>query len=378
VKGASSPGVVVLALAVAAGAAGCGGGTPAATQERQAQLENVVNVYNWADYIGPVTIADFQAKTGIRVNYDTYDSSDLLETKLLTGRTGYDVVVPTLTKFERLAKAGAFRPLDKSLLPNLANMDPWVMRKMAGSDADNRFAIPYMWGTVGIGYVPAQVERVLGIATLDSWGAVFDPAFASKLAACGIVFVDSADDVFGAALIYLGRDPNSQAEEDLAAAEALLRRVQPFVRYFGTGQAINDLASGEICVWIGYNGDVVRARARGAQALTPVQVAYANPREGSMLWLDAVAIPADAPNPENAHAFLNYLMEPEVIAAISGELGYAHGNTAALAVMDESLTRDPAIYPPMDSVEGLHLQRAHTATFLRALNRAWTRIKAGL
>ncbi len=357
--------------------AGCGEAPPAAPPDRPPPEEKVLNVYNWADYIGPTTLADFQAKTGIRVNYDTYDSNEILETKLLTGRTGYDIAVPSLTNFERLANAGAFRKLDRSLLPNLAHMDPWVMRSMAVNDPGNAYAIPYMWGTIGIGYVPERVERVLGTATIDSWGALFDPAVASKLAACGIAMLDAPEDVFASALVYLGRDPNSESAEDLAAAEALLQRVRPYFRYIDAYRHVDDLASGEICVSLSWNGQIVQAQARGARSVKPVRVAYANPKEGSTLWFDAVGIPADAPHPANAHAFLNFLMEPEVIAAISQEIRYANGNAAAREIMDDSLTGDPSVYPPPATVDKLQPFKTHTQAYSRELNRAWTRIKTG-
>ena len=366
-----TPGGIILAAALLLAA--CGDAAPG----RPAPEENVLNVYNWADYIGPTTLADFQARTGIRVNYDTYDSNEILETKLLTGRTGYDIAVPSLTNFERLANAGAFLPLDKSRLPNLANMDPWVMRNMAVNDPGNAHAIPYMWGTVGIGYLPDRVERALGTRTIDSWSAIFDPASASKLAACGIAMLDAPEDVFASALVYLGRDPNSEKAQDLAAAEALLQGVRPYFRYIDAYRHVDDLASGEICVSLSWNGQIIQARERGARAVVPVEVAYANPREGSTLWFDAVGIPADAPHPGNAHVFLNFLMEPEVIAAISRQIRYANGNAAARAVMDKSLTDDPSVYPPADMVDRLQPFKTHTQAYSRELNRAWTRIKTG-
>jgi spermidine/putrescine-binding protein len=366
-----------LVFATALLAAACGGGPGEPASARTAPEEKIVNVYNWADYIGPTTLADFERRTGIKVNYDTYDSNEILETKLLTGRTGYDIAVPSLTNFERLANAGAFRELDRSQLPNLANMDPWVMRSMALNDRDNARAIPYMWGTIGIGYVPERVERALGTRTIDSWSAVFDPAVASKLSSCGIALLDAPEDVFASALVYLGRDPNSEKPEDLAAAEALLQRVRPYVRYIDAYRHVDDLASGEICVSLSWNGQIIQARERGAEAMNPVEVAYANPKEGSTLWFDAIGIPADAPHPGNAHAFLNFLMEPEVIAAISQQIRYANGNAAARAIMDESLTGDPSVYPPAGTVEKLQPFKTHTQAFSRELNRAWTRIKTG-
>jgi putrescine transport system substrate-binding protein len=368
---------LLLLGSAAATLAGCGGVSENAADRQLAPEEPVVNVYNWADYIGQTTLADFERKTGIRVNYDTYDSNEILETKLLTGRTGYDIAVPSLTNLGRLARAGAFQKLDKSQLPNLANMDPWVQRNMAVSDPGNDFAVNYMWGTVGIGYVPKLVERALGTPVIDSWSAVFDPAVAAKLASCGIVLLDAPEDVFDSALVYLGRDPNSETAEDLAAAESLLQGIRPHLRYIDAYRHVDDLASGEICVALSWNGQVIQARERGASAAKPVEVAYANPKEGSTLWFDAIGIPADAPHPDNAHAFLNFLMEPEVIAAISQQIRYANGNAAARAFMDEDLKGDPSVYPPPETLRSLHPIKATTQAYSRELNRAWTRVKSG-
>ena len=256
-----------------------------------ASEEKVLNVYNWADYIGRSTIADFEARTGIKVNYDTYDSNEVLETKLLTGRTGYDVVFPSGNFMQRLVDAGVFLKLDKAKLPNLSGMDPEIMARIAINDPGNEHAISYMWGTTGIGYNPELVRKAIGTDQIDSWDAVFDPAVASKLAKCGISMLDAPEDVFEAARIYLGRDPNSETAEDLAAAEALVSKVRPYVRYFHSSQHVNDLASGEICVSLSWNGLILQARSRGAAAATPVEVAYAIPEEGATIWFDTAAIP---------------------------------------------------------------------------------------
>lgn len=363
---------LVLAAALLAG---CGGDE--AADARAPAEAKVVNVYNWADYIGPTTLADFEKKTGIKVNYDTYDSNEILETKLLTGGTGYDVVVPTATFLERLVKAGVFRELDKSKLPNLAHMDPAIMQRLAANDPGNRHAIDYTWGMDGLAYNPAMVEKALGKRRLDSWGALFDPAVASRLASCGIAILDAPEDAFNVALIYLGRDPNSEKPEDLEAAEALWMKARPFVRYFHASQHTNDLAAGEICVALDWNGLANQARARGAAAVPPVEVAYVTPVEGSVSWMDTVAIPADAPHPDNAHAFLDFLMEPEVSAAITREIGYANGNRASLPLVPAEIRNDPSVYPPAGAFERLHPALAHSQDYSRRLNRAWTRIKTG-
>ncbi len=364
-------GFVLAAALVAA----CGGGDK--TGAPRAAEEKVLHVYNWADYIGNTTLADFEARTGIRVVYDTYDANEVLETKLLAGHTGYDVVVPSSTFLARQVRAGVYRKLDKSLLPNLAQMDPEVMRQVALSDPGNQYAIDYTWGTLGLGYNPDQVKKAIGTDTIDSWGAIFDPAFASRLSSCGIALVDAPEDVFNAALIYIGRDPNSERAEDLAAAEGVIVKVVPYIRYYHSMQSIGDLASGEICVALTWNGFVNQARSRGRDSKTPVRVAYALPKEGSTAWYDTMAIPADAPHPRNAHAFLNFMMDAQVIAAVTRDTGYANGNAASLAYIDAKLRNDAAVYPPPDVLANLHPNTAHSQAYSREVNRAWTRIKTG-
>jgi putrescine transport system substrate-binding protein len=360
----------VLALAaLAVQFAACGGA--------REQDNAVVHVYNWVDYIGPATIADFEARTGIRVEYDTYDSNELLETKLLTGRSGYDVVFPSAVPLARQVSAGTIAALDKSKLRNLGNLDPVVMERIALIDPGNAHAIPWMWGTAGLGYNPDKIEKALGTRTIDSWAAIFDPDLAAKLAKCGIAMMDVPEDTFMVARIYLGLDPNSEHPEDLAAAETLLAGVRPHIRYFNTSQLVNDLASGEVCVAFSWNGYVTQARDRGAAAATPVRVEYVIPKEGSFVWFDTAAIPADAPHPDNAHAFLDYLMEPEVIAKVSNRIGYANGNRASLPFLEARIRDDPAIYPPDDIRLQLHPDTPETPGYKRDAGRAWTRIKTG-
>lgn len=355
----------------------CGGGAEGTRESAPAREENVLHVYNWADYIGETTIADFEAKTGIKVTYDTYDSNEVLETKLLTGHTGYDVVFPTTTIVGRMAKVGVFLKLDKVKLPNLSNLDPEAMRQVAVNDPGNEHSIAYTWGTTGLGYNPAMVKKALGTATIDSWGAVFEPATASKLAKCGITMLDAPEDVFEAAEIFLGTDPGNEDLQEMAAAEALIANVRSYVRAFDTTQHLSDLASGEVCVSLSWSGLMLQARARGAAGAQPVEIAYAIPREGAPLYFDTAAIPADAPHPENAHAFLDFLMEPEVIAKISNDIGYANANAASLPFLDAALRDDPSVYPSQEVREKLRVSRARSQEYSRELNRAWTRIKTG-
>jgi putrescine transport system substrate-binding protein len=339
--------------------------------------EKVVHVYNWADYVDLTTLADFEAKTGIKVLYDTYDTNLVLETKLLTGNSGYDVVVPTAQFLQRLIKAGAFRKLDKSQLPNLMHMDPQIMKELEAYDPGNQYAVDYAWGTDGLSYNPDMIEKALGRRTLDSWGAIFDPAVASRLAGCGIAILNNPEDAFNIALAYLGRDPNSEKTEDLEAAEALWMGIRPYIRYFHSSQHTNDLATGEICIANNWNYLAVQARDRGATAMPPVEVAYVIPVEGTVSWFDTIAIPVDAPHPENAHAFINFLMQPEVIAAVTNEIGVANGNRDSLPFVRAEIRNDAAIYPPPDVFAKLHPSLAHTQDYSRRTNRAWTRIKSG-
>jgi putrescine transport system substrate-binding protein len=355
---------------------GCGDGDDGATGVAAVEDE-VVHVYNWVDYVGPGTIADFESRTGIRVVYDTYDANEILETKMLTGRSGYDVVFPSAVPLARQVAAGAIGKLDKAKLPNLAHMDPFVMERIALNDPGNEHAIPYMWGTAGLGYNTEMVKKALGTDRLDSWGAIFDPAVASKLAKCGIAMLDVPEDTFMVARIYLGLDANSQDPGDLARAEALLKRARPYIRYFNTSQLMNDLASGEVCVAFSWNGYLIQARDRGAAAAEPVKLAYAIPKEGSFIWFDTVAIPADAPHPGNAHAFMNYLMEPEVIAGVSNHIGYANGNRASLPFLEARIRDDPAVYPPAEVLVKLHPDTPESQGYKREASRAWTRIKTG-
>jgi putrescine transport system substrate-binding protein len=339
--------------------------------------EKVLNVYNWSDYIAEDTIANFEARTGIRVNYDVFDSNEVLEAKLLAGSTGYDIVVPSASFMERQIKAGVFRKLDRSALSNWDNLDPEIMARVALHDPDNAHSVPYMWGTTGIGYNEARVAELLPDAPVDSYAMLFDPEVVSKLASCGVTLLDSPTEVFSAALVYLGKDPNSEDLDDLEAAQAVLAKIRPHIRYIHSSQQINDLANGEICVAMGWSGDIMIAADRAAEAENGIEIAYSIPKEGTIIWFDMLAIPSDAPHPENAHRFIDYLLEPEVIAAITDYVYYANPNRASTALIDEEITGDPGIYPT-DAVKAkLFPDLAHSARFTRVQTRAWTRFKTG-
>lgn len=367
-----------LPLAALAALAACGGKQAAETAPGvAAPEEKVVSVLNWSDYVGDTTNADFTTKTGVKVTYDVFDSNEVLETKLLAGRSGYDVVVPTAPFLERQIKAGVFLPLDKSKLPNLKNMDPELMQRIAAHDPGNQHSLIYLWGTIGLGYNPELVKKALGTDTIDSWSAILDPANAAKLAKCGITMLDAPADVFGSVAIYKGIDPNSEKPEDLKAFEDAMMKVRPYIRYFHSSSYINDLAAGEICVALGWSGDMLQARDRGAAAAKPVTVRYAIPVEGAINYFDMLAIPADAPHPDNAHAYLNYLMEPEVIAQVTNKTRFASGNAAALPFVTDDIKNDPGIYPSAEVRARLHPDLVESQEFSRDLNRAWTRIRSG-
>jgi Spermidine/putrescine-binding periplasmic protein len=343
-----------------------------------AQEEPVLNVYNWSDYIAADTIANFEAETGITVNYDVYDSNEIVDAKLLAGNSGYDIVVPSGNFLERQIKFGLILPLDKSKLTNLGNLDPNVMATAAGQDPDNAHGVPYMINTIGLGYNVAKVEAALGAdAPIDSWDLLFNPDVVSKLASCGVTLLDSPTEVTGIALHYLGLDPNSESPEDLAKAEELLNSIKPHIRYFHSSQYIDDLGNGEVCLSLGYSGDVFIASDAAAEAGQGVEVNYLIPKEGAATLFDFLAIPADAPHPENAHKFIDYILRPEVVAEITNYVFYANPNLPALEFVDEEVKSNPGIYPPAETVEQAFVMRAHSPEFEEVLTRTWTRIKTG-
>lgn len=342
------------------------------------QGERVVNVYNWSDYIDPRVIEDFTRETGIKVRYDTFDSNDILETKLLAGRSGYDVVVPTGYFLERQIKAGVFQKLDRAQLSNLVHMWPEITQRLQAYDPGNQFAVNYMWGTTGIGYNVNKIREILGPnAQLDSWNALFNPEIIGKLASCGVHVLDAADDVFPAALQHLGLDPNSKNPADLEKAAALVSGIRPFVRKFHSSEYLNALASGEICLVLGFSGDIKQAQKRAAEANNAVEIRYAIPKEGTQLWFDNLAIPKDAKNVREAHAFINFLQRPEIAARNSNFISYANGNLASQAFIAPAVLNDPTIYPPPAIMAKLYTISASDQKTQRLMNRLWTRIKTG-
>jgi putrescine transport system substrate-binding protein len=337
-----------------------------------------VNVYNWSDYIAEDQLKAFEKDSGVKVNYTTYDSNEILEAKLRAGRSGYDVVVPTASPFfVRQLGAGLYRPLDKARLKNLKNLDPEIMGALAKYDPGNAHAIPWMWGTTGIGYNVAAIKKRMADAPVDSLRMIFDPAVVSKFADCGVMVLDSATDVFPAALKYLGLDPDSRKPEDLAKAADVVKAVRPYVRKFHSSEYINALAGGDICLAFGYSGDIFQARDRAAKAKDKQDIAYAIPREGSLLWIDVAAVPKDAPNPDNALRFLDFLLEPKVAAASSELTGYANANTPATALLPKDISGNPLIYPPADVRAKFYTITAGSAEQTRERTRLWTTVKTG-
>ena len=339
--------------------------------------EKVLNVYNWSDYIAEDTIPNFEAKYGIKVNYDVFDSNEVVETKLLAGSTGYDLVVPSSNFMARQLQAGVFQKLDKSLLPNLSNMDPAVMKTVAGYDPGNEHSVPYMIGPDVIGYNVEKIKSIMPDAPTDSWALLFDPKYAAKFKSCGISILDAPTDMRSLVLIYLGKDANSQSEEDLKAAEDVLMGIRPYVRKINSSQYIEDLANGDVCIAVGYSGDVLQSRDRADEAGNGVKVGISIPKEGTVVAFDMLVIPADAKHPKNAQLFMNYLMDPEVAAKNTNAVHYANGNLASEKFIDADVLSDPAVYPPAEVKARFSPELPVSDDYNRLLTRAWTRFQTG-
>lgn len=338
-----------------------------------------LHIYNWSDYIAENTIADFEKQSGIKVTYDVYDSNEVLEAKLLVGKSGYDLVFPTARPFvDRHIKSNIYQPLDKTKLSNIGNIDSVIAQSLTDIDPGNRFAVPYMWGTTGIGYNIDKVKALLGPdMPLDTWRLVFDPAIVEKLKGCGVTLMDDPTEVFVAARSYVGKDTTDFSEAAVNEAAVAVNAVRPMIRYFHSSQYINDLANGDVCVAMGYSGDILQARDRATEAANGVNIAYAAPSEGAVVWTDVMAIPADAPNPDSAHAFINYLLQPQVIADITNYVAYANANSQATTLIDPEIANDAGIYPPEETRKRLLVLKTPSDDEARTMNRAWTQIKTG-
>lgn len=378
--------VLVGALCLGLVLAGCGGGAKPPAQEGGAgpsgapgagPEEKVLNVYNWSDYIEPSVLEQFTKQTGIKVNYDVFDANEVLETKLLTGHTNYDVVVPSAPFLKRQISAGVFQKLDKSQLPNLKNLDPDMLKQIGVYDPGSQYSVPYLWITSGPGFNVAKIKERMPQAPVDSLRMFYDPAVVSKFKDCGVSVLDAPSEVVGTVLIYLGKDPKSESLEDLKAAETVLLSIRPYLRYVHSSRYIDDLANGETCLALGWSGDIKQAGDRARDAGKGIEIKYFIPREGTIMNFDMLAVPADAPHPHNAHLFINYLLEPDVAAKNSNLVKYANINTPSTPMLVDAVKGDPNIYPPPDIQAKLVPEPPRSQEYQRQLTRSWTRFKTG-
>ncbi|WP_439333242.1 extracellular solute-binding protein [Vibrio viridaestus] len=344
------------------------------TAVAHAEEEKVLNVYNWSDYIAEDTIAEFEKETGIKVVYDVFDSNEVLEAKILSGNTGFDVVVPSNDFLGRQAKAGAFMPLDKEKLPNYANLDKQLMKMLSDSvDPGNKYGVPYLWGTTGIGYNVKKVKELLGDdAPVNSWDLVFQPKYMEKLGTCGVAFLNAPTEIMSTALNYLGKDPNSTNPQDYKDALAMLEKIRPYITYFHSSQYINDLANGDICAVIGWSGDVMQAADRASEAKNGVEIAYSIPKQGALAWFDMLAIPKDAKHPENALKFINFILQPKVIADITNYVWYSNPNIPSREFVEKDILNDPSIFPTPEVQAKLYTAKMLPMKTTRVLTRTWT------
>lgn len=363
---------------VGAGVALAGCDQPADTGGSSGSGDKIVQIYNWSDYIGETTLDDFTAATGIKTKYDVYDNNDVLEAKLLVGKSGYDVVVPTAQPYlASQIKKGLYQKLDKSKIPNIANLDPKLMERLASADPGNEYAVIYQWGTNGIGYNEDKIKERMPDAPLDSFDMVLNPDVVKKFADCGVTMLDSATEILPIVLNYLGKDPNSTDPADLKAAEEHMMKIRPYIKYFHSSQYINDLANGDVCLSLGWSGDVVQAASRADEAENGITIKYVIPKEGTIVWFDTLAVPADAPHPDEAFAFINFVLDPKVMAGITNYVAYANAVPASLEYIDDEIKGDPTIYPSPDVMARLFVVKSSTDEFERTRSDVWTHIRAG-
>ncbi len=362
----------LLAFSMGAQAASTPASAPTAEEEKK------LNIYNWSDYITKETIANFEKETGIKVQYDVYDSNQMLESKLMAGKTGYDIVVPTASPYMvRQIGLKILQKLDKTKLTNYKNLDADIMQRLAVQDPNNEFGVPWMWGSVGIGYNVKKIKEIDPTAKVDSLGIIFDPKNAAKFKDCGIAMLDSPSDILPNAWVYAGLDPNSDKKEDLDKAKEVMMAIRPYIRQFHSSKYIDDLANGELCLVLGYSGDIIQAKNRAAEAKHGVEVNYVLPKEGAQIWVDVMVIPTDAKHPGNAHKFMDYVMRPEVIAANSNFIGYANANKPALALVDDVIKNNKEIYPDAETMKKMYTIKAASQAVERTRTRAWTSILSG-
>lgn len=372
---------ILTALIATSMLAACGGGEePAKTagETPKAAASTTVNVYNWSDYIAEDTIPNFEAKTGIKVTYDVFDSNEVLETKLLAGSSGYDVVVPTINFFGRQIQAGVYLPLDRSKIPNYSQLDPKLMARIANQDPNNEYGVPYMWGTTGIGYNVEKVTAALGSTDLTAtWDLVFKPENISKLKDCGVTLLDTPSELIPIALNYLGEDPNSQDSVVIDKAAALLKTIRPYITHFHSSQYIDALANGDTCLVVGWSGDIIQARDRADEAENGVKIGFSIPREGAPQWFDILAIPKDAKHVDAAYVFINEMLDPAVVAKNSDYISYPNAVPASLPLMDQTIVNDQTIFPPQDVQDKLFTFAIIAPEVDRQYTRIWTELKTG-
>jgi len=356
---------------------GCDRHESGAIGAQTGERDKVINLFIWSDYLAPDTIASFEKLTGVKVHVSYFDTNETLETRMLTGSSGFDVVVPSAAYFQRLIRSKAFQPLDKKMLPNLAGFDPTLLSRAAQYDPGNAYGVVHTWGTFGIGYNRAMVAKVLPAAPFNSWRLIFDPAFASKLGQCGIGVLDVPAAVLRLVLQYLGRNPNAPNPQDLTDVESVLTNIRPFIRNIDSSNYIESLANGDICLALGYNGDLIQARNRAREAKNGIQIVYTIPDEGSFLWFTMLAIPRDASHPGNAHLLINYLMDPKVVAQMSNFTKFANANSDASQYLDPSILGDPAIYPTQEQQKHLLVQSEDSPEQARTITRLWQKFKTG-
>jgi putrescine transport system substrate-binding protein len=337
-----------------------------------------LNVYNWAEYTAPDTIPGFERETGIKVQYDTYDSNDTLQAKLLTGKSGYDIVVPSTHYAARQIEAGLFQKLDKSVMPNWVNLDPEIMKLLEPVDPGNQYLVPWGYGTNALGMNVTKAREILGAnAKLNDWSILFDPEKIKQFAGCGVSVLDEAAQVFPAALHYLGKDPNSSKPDDYKEALALLKAIRPFIRQFSSSGYIDELASGDLCLVYAYSGDVLIAGSRAREAKRPYEIDFFLPDDGAPAWFDTMAVPKDAPSPQEAFAFINYMSKPDVSAAITNTMFYPNANKAARELVIAEVANNPAIYPPDEVAKNLFVIQAQPLNIQRLQSRMWAELKSG-
>lgn len=340
--------------------------------------DKTLNVYNWSDYIAETTIPDFEKKSGVKVVYDVFDSNEMVETKLLAGSSGYDIVVPTLNFLGRQIQAGVFQKLDKSKIPNIANLDPEMMKRIALQDPGNEYAVPYLWGTTGIGYNVDKITAAFGNTDVtNSWDLVFKPENIAKLKGCGVTLLDTPSEIIPIALNYLGEDPNSQDPAVIDKAAALLKTIRPYVTNFHSSQYIDSMATGNTCLVVGWSGDIIQARDRAEEAKNGVKIGYSIPKEGAPMWFDMLAIPKDAKHVESANAFINHLLEPQVAANNTNFVSYPNAIPKATPLVEKDISGDPTIYPPPDVTAKLFTFAIIPPDVDRQYTRIWTQLKTG-